>query len=297
LSRILLFLRQQKSDQLERELRPHLGPDFRLRHRTALCSYASLEEGVHRVYVAASSACFSDLPLNDVLSKLVDLEFSRIELDISESGGHLRPSEVVADVEKAAALCRNTHRLTPIAFNVGIDAEGDDHYHQFAAICRLAKAAKVVTLVVPAGELGTPFNAEVEHLRELVAIATVESTVVAVRTEVGKVTEDPDTVKVLCDNVKGLGITFDPSHFIYGERAGRSYENILKYAYHVHLRDTTKDHLQVRVGQGEIEYGRLLNQLAQVKYNRALTVDMRPMPDVDHMAELRKLRLLLESLL
>ena len=130
----------------------------------------------------------------------------------------------------------------------------------------------------------------------MVAIATVDSAVVALKTEVGKVTEDPDTVKVLCDNVKGLGVTLDPSHFAYGENAGRSYDQILEYTYHVHLRDTNKEDLQVRVGQGDIEYGRLISQLALVKYNRALTVDLRPLPDIDHMAELRKLRLLLESL-
>ncbi|MGB6044209.1 MAG: sugar phosphate isomerase/epimerase [Pirellulales bacterium] len=251
---------------------------------------------VQRVYVAASTASFADLPLKDAFSKLVDLEFTRVEIDIHESGGHLRPSQVAADVDAVVDICRNTLRLTPVVYSVQIEAEGDEYYQQFAAICRLAKATKVVTLVVPAGELGTPFNAEVERLRELVAIATVEGAVVAVKTEVGCVTQDPDTVKVLCDNVKGLGVTLDPSHFVYGDNAGRSYDNILEYTYHVHLRDTNKDHLQVRVGQGEIEYGRLVSQLALVKYNRALTVDMQAIPDVDHMAELRKLRLLLESL-
>ena len=55
----------------------------------------------------------------------------------------------------------------------------------------------------------------------------------------------------------------------------------MKYVYHVRLRDTTKDQLQVRVGQGEVEYGRLVNQLNKVRYDRALCVDILPMPDVD----------------
>ena len=38
----------------------------------------------------------------------------------------------------------------------------------------MAKAIKVVTLTVRSAELGTPFNAEVERLRALVAIATME---------------------------------------------------------------------------------------------------------------------------
>ena len=64
-----------------------------------------------------------------------------------------------------------------------------------------------------------------------------------------------------------------------------------------HLRDTRKDKFQVRVGQGEIEYGRLITQLSMVRYNRALSVLIEPMPDVDQVGELRKMRLLLESLL
>ena len=53
----------------------------------------------------------------------------------------------------------------------------------------------------------------------------------------------------------------------------------------------------MRVGQGDIEYGRLVNMLTQVKYNRALSIDIQPLPEVDQMAEMRKVRLLLDSLL
>jgi sugar phosphate isomerase/epimerase len=75
------------------------------------------------------------------------------------------------------------------------------------------------------------------------------------------------------------------------------YESVLKHVYHVRLRDTTKDQLQVRIGQGEIEYGRLVNQLHKVHYDRALCVDLEAMADVDQLTEMRKMRLLLESLL
>ena len=55
--------------------------------------------------------------------------------------------------------------------------------------------------------------------------------------------------------------------------------------------------MQVRVGQGEIEYGRLISQLAKTHYNRTLCVDITPLDGVDHSAEMRKMRLLLESLI
>jgi L-ribulose-5-phosphate 3-epimerase UlaE len=71
----------------------------------------------------------------------------------------------------------------------------------------------------------------------------------------------------------------------------------MQHVCHVRLRDTTKEELQVRIGKGEVEYGRLIAQLNQVNYARALSVDIVPQADIDQQAEMRKMRLLLESLL
>src|SRR5262249_44676036 len=172
----------------------------------------------------------------------------------------------------AVTICRNLHRLTPISYAVDMGIEGPDYYDQFTAICRLAKATKVVTLTVPSAEIGTPFNAEVERLRELVKIATLDGVLVGLKTEVGRMTQDPNTAAVLCDQVKCLCLTLDPSHYVLGPFAGADYDHLMKYVCHTHLRDTSKNQLQVRVGQGEVEYGRLIAQLARVKYTRALCV-------------------------
>jgi len=251
------------------------------------------------VFVAAGTGCFPELSLDAALQRLVDLEYSRVEFDLRESSGHLKPSLVHADLEAALKACRNTQRLTPVALFVDIEAEGQEYYAQFISCCKLAKAIKVVAITVRAGELGTPFNAEVERLRELVRIGTLEGVRVGLKTESGRMSQDPDTAVVLCDNVKGLGITLDPSHYIYGSHASGNYDQVLKHVVHVQLRDTSKKALQVRVGQGEVEYGRLITQLSKHKYNRALCVDIVDIPEsgVDHLAEMRKLRLLLESLL
>ena len=249
------------------------------------------------MFVAAFSRCFSHLSFGEALQHLVDLEFTAVEIMVHESGGHLKPSEVVSDLDSAVRKCRDTHRLSVVAYSVDIEASGEDYYAQFAACCKLAKATKVVTIAVRASELGTPFNEEVERLREMTAVASVEGVRVGLLTEVGRMTQDPDTAVVLCDSVKDLGITLDPSHYIYGPHRGAGFEQVMKYVYHVRLRDTRKDQLQVRVGQGEVEYGRLVNQLNKVRYDRALSVDIAPMQGVDHLAELRKMRLLLETLI
>ena len=247
--------------------------------------------------VAATTDCFREMPLMAAFERINDLEYANVEISISAGSKHITPVDVLNDTEKAVGLCRDTHRLNIVGYSLNINAQGDDYYRQFAACCRLAKATKVVSLTVPSAELGTPFNEEVERLRMLVDIAMAESAVVSIRSQVGCLSEDPDTVGVLCNNVRGLGVTLDPSHYLYQCETPRDYEPILKNVYHVHLRDTTKDELQVRVGQGEVDYGKLLNQLRKVKYDRALTVNLAPAEDVDHTAEMRKIRLLLESLI
>ena len=236
------------------------------------------------MFVAASTRCYGDLPLDAALQRLVDLEYSAVEIVIHETGGHLKPSEVAADPDRALQVCRQTHRLSPIAYSVDLDAPDEaEYYSQFGACCKLAKATKVVTITIrPA---------------ELVRLASDEGVRVGLLTEVDRMTQDPDTTVVLCDNVKGLSVTLDPSHFIYQAERPTGFEQLLKYVCHVRLRDTSKDKLQVRVGQGDIEYGRLVTRLNKYRYDRALSVDMAPLPGVDQSAEMRKMRLLLESLL
>ncbi|WP_425396517.1 sugar phosphate isomerase/epimerase family protein [Aeoliella sp.] len=249
------------------------------------------------MFICASTECFPELGPREVLQQLVDLEYTGVELTLHETDGWMKPSEVLADLERAVQTCGDTHRMHIAALSIEIEATGDDYYKQFAACCKLAKAIKVVTLVVPSSELGTPFNEEIERLKSMVAIAAFEGAVVAMKTTIGSMSQDPDTAAVICDNVKGLALALDPSHYIAGPNQGRNYDKLMKYTQHVHLRDTTKNDLQVRVGQGEVDYGRLVQQLAKEKYNRALSVHITPSEDVDHHGEMRKMRLLLDSLL
>lgn len=228
---------------------------------------------------------------------LADLEFTHMEIALREDGTSLAPSRIDEEFERAIHLAKRSHRLEVCSYDVHIKATGADFLQQFAAVCKLGKATKVVTLTVPSSELGTPFNEEVEQLQRMVDIADAEGVRVAIKQQVGRLSEDMDTVKVLCDNVKGLGLTLDPSHHLCGPQANKSLERIMPYVYHVHLRDSKRGKLQVRVGQGEIEYGRIIQQLSLVKYSHALSIQIEPMPDVDQRSELRKLRLLLETLL
>ncbi len=248
------------------------------------------------MFVCVSTECFPELPLSEAMERLSELEFTAVELDVHEEGGHLRPGLVAADPDAAIAQCSDLQRLRPVAVSFS-SPETPELYDRFEASCRLAKALGVVTMVVDSSELGTPFNGEIERLRQFVKIANGFGSLVGVKTASGRMTQDAETTASLCRNVPGLGVTLDPSHFIYGHKKPASWEPILKYVCHVHLRDTKPDAFQVRIGQGNIEYGKLVTQLQRFNYNRALCAHMPPIEAASQPGELRKMRLLLESLL
>ncbi|QDT01350.1 sugar phosphate isomerase/epimerase family protein [Adhaeretor mobilis] len=248
--------------------------------------------------VCASMECLPDLPREEVPGALVDLEYTAIELPVHSSGvSWYQPSAVAANLEEATEKFRDTKRLNISAFSFDTDDTGDAYYEQFGALCKLAKSLRVVPIVVPAAKQGTPFNEEIDRLRELVKIASMEGCLVAMKTTIGCMSEDPDTAAVLCDNVKGLGVCLDPSCFITGPWQGKDFGKIVPYTFHVQMRDSTTSKMHVRVGQGEMDYAKLIGQLEAANYKGALSVHMPPLEDLDHRAEMRKMRLLLESLL
>lgn len=250
------------------------------------------------MFVACSTLCFANDALEAALLQMADLEFTRADIAILEGRRQLKPSEVAANPERALRRLRDASPVTPVAFNVDVQAEGEEYRKQFHAVCRLAKQALVTSVTIQAAEVGTPFNTEVDRLRELVKIAQSETVLLSVETHVGRMTEDPDTAVELCRAVPGLGLTLDPSHYICGPHQGKSYTQVIPHVYHVHLRDTSRDKMQVCIGQGEIEYGRVVGYLQRYDYKRALSVEIIDRPDnpFDRNTELRKLRLMLESL-
>ena len=185
--------------------------------------------------------------------------------------------------------------------SVEIDAtDGEEFDRQFRAVCRLARVSMVPLLTLSAAPSDTPLDREVQRLTRLLRLAEKDGLLLTVATRSGTLTEDPDMAVTLCQRVPGLGLTLDPSHYIAGSPQVKSFDQVYPYVRHVHLRDTGRgpNQFQVHVGQGEVEYGRVIAQLSRYHYDRLLTVDIRDMAQASFPKEheVRKLKYLLESL-
>ena len=247
------------------------------------------------MFVSASTHCFAEQSFEEACRQLVELEFDKLEIWIDEGGSHLRPAEVADDPEQFYARYRETTRLTPIAFCLNHDVSTKT----LAGIAKAAKMLRVTQITLPASPLGTPFNTEVDRLRDFVRRTSEDGIRLSIKSETGRLTEDPHTAVELCQAVRGLGITLDPSYYMCGPNADRPYDQVFPYVYHTHLRDSTSQSLQVQVGLGELDYTRLINQLKRRGYNGALSVEI--LSNAQNIAErpleLRKLRMLLDTLL
>jgi sugar phosphate isomerase/epimerase len=245
--------------------------------------------------------CFGRHRFEEALRIIGELQFNKFDVAIHEQGPHLRPSQVADDVGAAATRLRFSPGLTPAAFSIAIETPDEVEYdRQFRALCRLARLTTVPLVTMSAAAAGVGADAEVARLTRLVNEADSEGVILTVATLNGTLTEDPDQALALCKAVPGLGLTLDPSHYLAGPHHAKGYDHLFPYVRHAHLRDTGRgpNQFQVRVGQGEIEYGRIIAQLSRLHYDRCLTVDIRDIPDAAFAMEpeVRKLKYLLESL-
>lgn len=255
------------------------------------------------MYVACSTLCFGKQPLNDALKTIGEMGFAKADVAIKDGGPHLSPADVASDPSKVAQLLRSFPGVGVIAFQVDFGAERTpaEVDQQMRAICRLARVLAVSVVTLPAASADCDLEVEIERLGRLVRIAEHEGVTCAVETRIGTLTETPGKTIELCKRVPGLGVSLDPSHYLAGPFHSQEFDELYPFVRHVRLRDSGRDleKFQVRIGQGEIEYGKIVNQLARCHYNRTLSVDIhdKPEPQFAMQQEVRKLKYLLESLI
>lgn len=250
------------------------------------------------MYIACSTLCFGKHPLDRALRAISDLHFQKVDLAIHENGPHLKPTEVAADGNRCAQMLRATG-MSFAALHVEIaTTDHERHKELLRAVCRLGKLLTVPVVNIPAALIGSDFEEEVTRLTQLSRLAAAEGVILTVETHRDRITGDPAGAVELCRRVPDLGLTLDPSHYIACQHPRADYDEVFPYVRHVRLRDTSPDKLQVRIGQGRIEYGKIVALLEREDYQRAITVDIRDNPETDYPLdpEVRKLKFLMESM-
>lgn len=235
------------------------------------------------------------MPFADACGQLQHLGFDKTEIWINNDYKQLTVPELTKSVDSVVSAFRESSRLSPVA----IFLEQEVTISEFATIITFAKQLRVAQMTILASPLGTPFNSEIDRLRERNRLCMEEGIRLSILTKTGLLTEDPYTAVELCQSVKGLGVTLDPSYYTCTTKGLMDYDVVYPSVSHAHLRDTSLTELQVPAGLGDVDYNRIIASLQKEKFDRTLSVDLLPktMDGEDRLLEMRKLRLLLESLL
>jgi sugar phosphate isomerase/epimerase len=256
------------------------------------------------MFVACSTLCFARESLEGALRQIAELEFDKFELALIENGQHLKPSEAGDNPEAALQRVRGGPSLIPSALYLDfgtVDWSNPVTDARFDGLCRLAKALSVAVLTIDAAPIGTPVQDEIKRLTRLVSSTMRQGLVLALLSHSETLTADPKAAVELCQAVPGLVLTLDPSHFLQGPYRNVDFDIVFPYVHNVHLRDTglAPGEFQVRIGQGQVDYARIITQLQRYGYNRALTVSIvdRIENPFNREVEVRKLKLLLETLI
>jgi len=249
------------------------------------------------VFVSASTRCFPNVPIDQALLKLSALDFDAAEIVVGNGKFDLRPEWIQKDLRAVERLCFPDRHIAPTSLFLDVPFDEPQYFPKFQLCLRLCREIRVFTLVVKSAPVGSPYNEEFERLRKLAQTGQIAGVSVAVLTERDAISGSIDSLSSLCRGIPELNVALDPSHFIYGYKKQVDFDAILPRVSFVHLRDTSPKQFQALVGQGRLEYNKFVTQLNKVGYDGALSVDLAPNPDVPVEGELRKMRLLLESLL
>lgn len=246
--------------------------------------------------IAATTRSLWDLSFPAACNQLQDLGFDKVEICINEELNQLKPSELVGNVDAIVAAFRDASRLSPVAILLEESPDAES-LATFEAVVDFAKQLRVAQITILASPVGTPFNSEIDRLRERNQLCEAEAIRLSILTQKGLLTEDPHTAVELCQSVKGLGITLDPSYYVCTGGAELAFDVVFPNVTHVHLRDTSTTELQVPTGLGAMDYNRIVSALRQENYNRSMSVDLFPktMEGEERLLEMRKLRRLIES--
>lgn len=252
------------------------------------------------MYVACSTLCFAKHTLDAALRTIREMNFAKADVALHWDGPHLRPADLTGDLTRIAQKLKASN-VAFAAFHATFqEPDGPDVRKQFRGVCRLARLLTVPVVSVQAAPKGGDFDADVARLQDWVAISSAEGVILTVETNSNAITADPIAAIELCKRVPGLGLTLDPSHYLGGEHGPLDYDKLYPFVKHVRLRDSSMkpEVFQVKIGLGDLEYGKIVTHLDKLRYDRALTVDVRDMPEPEFPVEpeVRKLKYLLESL-
>lgn len=238
--------------------------------------------------LACADFTFPLLPHDKVLQLIAMLELDGVDVGLFEERSHLWPSREFADVAKSARRLRASLEangllladvflqmapdFTPFAINHPEPerrARARDWFVKTLEYAVAAGAKHVTTLPGVYFEQEPQQNSWKRSIEELcwrVGRAKDCGIVFAVEAHVGSIAPDPKSAAALIQQVPGLTLTLDYTHFTRLGISDAEVEPLVPHASHFHLRGACRGRLQTPLTQSTIDYRRMLEAMDRAGY-------------------------------
>ncbi|MEE9322179.1 MAG: sugar phosphate isomerase/epimerase [Granulosicoccus sp.] len=110
-------------------------------------------------------------------------------------------------------------------------------------------------------------------LREMVALTEAQDMVLTIEPHVGGLLDSPDAVLQFLDDVPGLKLTLDYSHFVCMGYTQTQIDVLAPHAAHVHMRQARPGELQAKWGEGTLDFGMIIETLRATGYDNFLSLE------------------------
>jgi len=216
------------------------------------------------------------------------LGFEGVDIGLFEERSHLWPSREFQDVEASSRQLKRKlddqglqaadlflqmdNEFAPYAVNQPEAArrqKARDWFLQtldYAAHCDCRHVTALPGVHFEEESYEVSFARAVDELQWRVDQARRYDIVFGVEAHVGSLVSDPVSAERLVQQVTGLTLTLDYTHFTRLGMPDSAIEPLLKYAGHFHVRGARRDRLQESFSRSTIDYGRVYQAMKAAGY-------------------------------
>jgi sugar phosphate isomerase/epimerase len=171
-----------------------------------------------------------------------------------------------------------TGSLTPAVNDPdpGVRAKNKEMFHRLVDFCHEAGILSVLLppgVFLPGQTVADARALAAEVLRQYLPIAQEAEIALGVEAHIGSAFESPESVLKLVNEVPGLGVILDYSHFVLQGYPQEAADPLCEHTVHVHLRQAKSGLMQTRLEDGTINFARVLDHLRQVGYDGYLSIE------------------------